>query len=79
MLSEAKRSLKILKENGYVRILNGNSVAYMCDWKRNNLIKKDRYQPGIYKGLLEKIESSMEPKWNPNGTQMEPKWNPRIG
>ena len=79
MTGNTKRSLKILEENGYVRILNGNLVAYINDWKRNNLIKKDRYQPGIYKGLLEKIESSMEPKWNPNGTQMEPKWNPRIG
>ena len=72
MTGNTKRSLKVLEENGYVRILDSNSVAYINDWKRNNLIKKDRYQPSIYKGLLEKIESSMEPKWNPSGTQMEP-------
>ena len=77
MTGNTKRSLKILEENGYVRILNGNLVAYINDWKRNNLIKKDRYQPSIYKGLLEKIESSMEPKWNPSGTQVEPQ--DRIG
>ena len=68
--------LRTLEKKGFVAVLNDDFVSYICDWKRNNLIKKDRYQPIIYKGLLEKIESSMEPKWNPSGTQVEPKWNP---
>ena len=72
MTGNTKRSLKILEENGYVRILDSNLVAYICDWKRNNLIKKDRYNPSVYKGLLEQIENFSEPKRNPSGTQMEP-------
>ena len=66
--------LRVLAAKGFVTVLNGDLVTYITDWNRNNLIKKDRYHPSIYKELLVKIEdgTQLEPKWNHCGTQMEP-------
>ncbi len=66
--------LRILVSKGFVTILNEDLVTYILDWNRNNLIKKDRYTPSIYRELLLKIEdgTQVEPSWNPNGTQAEP-------
>lgn len=66
--------LRVLAAKGFVTVLNGDLVTYITDWSRNNLIKKDRYHPSIYKELLVKIEdgAKVEPEWNPCGTQMEP-------
>lgn len=44
--------LEILASKGFVRILNEDLVAYICDWKVNNYIQKDRYRPSIYADLL---------------------------
>ena len=70
----AEDDLRVLAAKGFIIILNEDLVAYITDWKRNNLIKKDRYTPSIYKDLLIYIQdgTQMEPCWNPNGTQMEP-------
>lgn len=62
--------LRTLAEKGFVRILNDDLVTLICDWKVNNLIKKDRYHASIYAHLL--CCPDVEPNWNPDGTQMEP-------
>ncbi len=66
--------LRMLALKGFVSVLNDDLVTYIMDWSRNNLIKKDRYHPSVYKDLLVKIEdgSELDHEWNPNGTQTEP-------
>lgn len=71
-------ALEALVQRGFVRVLNEDMVTWITDWKRNNLLKKDRYTPSIYANLLPSDdELQTEPKWNPNGTQMEPQ--DRVG
>lgn len=66
--------LRVLCSKGFVTVLNEDLVTYITDWKRNNLIKNDRYHPSIYADLLVKIRdgTELEPAWNQNGTQLEP-------
>lgn len=66
--------LRVLCSKGFVTVLNEDLVTYITDWKRNNLIKNDRYHPSIYADLLVKIGdgAELEPTWNQNGTQLEP-------
>ena len=66
--------LRVLCSKGFVTVLNDDLVTYIVDWKRNNLIKSDRYHPSIYANLLVKIDdgTQLEPTWNQIGTQMEP-------
>ena len=66
--------LRVLASKGFVRVLNEDLVTYIQDWKKNNLIKTDRYHASIYKDLLVQISTGtqMEPTWNQPGTQMEP-------
>lgn len=65
--------LDLLEQKGFVRVLNEDLVTLIVDWKRNNLIKKDRYSPSIYAYLLPNEDGTKtEPIWNPFGTQMEP-------
>jgi len=66
--------LKVLASKGFISVLNDDLVSYITDWNRNNLIKKDRYHPSVYQGLLVQIAdgTQMEPTWNPDGTQTEP-------
>lgn len=51
----AEDDLRVLCSKGYITILNDELVSYITDWKRNNLIRSDRYQPSVYKNLLVKI------------------------
>ena len=51
----AEDDLRVLCSKGYITILNDELVSFINDWKRNNLIRSDRYQPSIYKNLLVKI------------------------
>lgn len=44
--------LKVLVAKGFVRVLNEEMVSYITDWKVNNYIRGDRYQPSIYKPLM---------------------------
>lgn len=57
--------LRVLVDKGFITVLNDDLVSFINDWKRNNLIKKDRYHESVYAHLL-------EPLRNPSGTQMEP-------
>lgn len=63
--------LKVLISKGFVYVLNEDLVTYISDWKRNNLIKKDRYNPSLYRELLVRLNDQ-----KPIGTHMEPGWNP---
>lgn len=66
--------LRVLVSKGFVTVLNDDLVSYITDWKRNNLIKKDRYRPSVYTDLLVQISNGTQPEpiWNPAGTQPEP-------
>lgn len=66
--------LRVLASKGFVTVLNEDLVTYIQDWSRNNLIKKDRYHASVYSDLLVQLNdgNSMEPVWNPSGTQTEP-------
>lgn len=47
--------LRVLASREFIRVLNDDLVSYITDWKRNNLIKKDRYQQSAYHSLLVQI------------------------
>ena len=66
--------LRVLVTKGFVVVLNEDLVTFITDWERNNLIKKDRYHPSIYKNLLVQFSdgSNLEPGWNPCGSVLEP-------
>ena len=51
----ADDDLRVLVSKGFVLLLNDELVAYITDWSTNNQIRKDRYQPSIYKNLLVKL------------------------
>lgn len=66
--------LRILCSKGFIVVLNEDLVSFITDWKKNNLIKNDRYHPSIYADLLAQIQdgTKVEPAWNQDGTQLEP-------
>ena len=66
--------LRVLAAKGFITVLNDDLVSFINDWKRNNLIKKDRYHESIYAHLLVQVQdgTQVEPEWNPDGTQAEP-------
>ena len=59
----AEDDLRVLVSKGFVVVLNEDLVSYITDWKRNNLIKTDRYHESAYHELLVKIQ---------DGTHLEP-------
>lgn len=66
--------LRVLMSKKFVTVLNEDFVTLINDWKRNNLIKRDRYRPSVYADLLVRLTdgTQVEPDWNPDGTQVEP-------
>lgn len=52
----AEDDLRVLATKGFIRVLNDDLVSLICDWSANNMIRRDRYTPSIYAGLLVKIE-----------------------
>lgn len=60
MTGATEDDLRILVAKGFVRVLNEDLVTYIMDWKRNNLIKKDRYHPSLYQDLLVKFQGMEE-------------------
>ncbi len=81
-LSGAKRSdLDTLEKKGYVKILSDELVTHILDWRKNNQIKNDRYQPSVYKELLgetaeQSPENQAKSEWIQSGTEPEPNRNP---
>ncbi len=63
--------LKVLISKGFVALLNDELVTYITDWARNNQIRRDRYQPSIYRNLLVKMpaEPLRLPDGKPDGSQ----------
>ena len=55
MTGSADDDLRVLVSKGFVSLLNDELVAYITDWSTNNQIRKDRYQPSIYRNLLVKL------------------------
>ena len=66
--------LRVLSSKGFVTVLNDDLVSLICDWSKNNLIKKDRYHPSIYQSLLVQLEggTKMVPDGFQAGSTMEP-------
>lgn len=59
-----ERELEPLVEENFVSVLlQEPPVIYINDWKRNNLIRKDRYTEGLYRELVERATGQ------PNDTQ----------
>jgi len=48
--------LNTLVDKGFIKILNEDLVAVICDWKTNNSIRSDRYKPSAYAELLSEPE-----------------------
>ena len=63
--------LRVLVSKGFVSLLNDELVSFIVDWSKNNQIRKDRYQPSIYKELLVKLGADNQRSTNgqPNGNQ----------
>lgn len=63
--------LRVLVSKGFVSVLNDELVSFIVDWSKNNQIRKDRYQPSIYAGLLVKMDDGNQRLTNgqPNGNQ----------
>lgn len=51
----AEDDLRVLASRGFIQVLNEDLVTYITDWKKNNLIRPDRYHPSVYSELLVKI------------------------
>lgn len=49
-------AIKELVERGFVTLLTDEMVCWINHWRRNNLIRADRYHPGIYKNLIPEDE-----------------------
>lgn len=52
MTGATEDDLRVLVSKGFVRLLNEDMVSYICDWRVNNQIRRDRYHEGRYKGLI---------------------------
>ena len=57
MTGAVEDDLRVLVAKGFVRVLNDDMVSAIVDWKKNNLIKNDRYTPSIYKDLLVQLNT----------------------
>ena len=58
LVGSTEDDLRVLVAKGFVQILNEDLVTYITDWKENNLIRSDRFQPSRYHELLVKMQSS---------------------
>ena len=57
MTGASEDDLKLLAAKGFIVILNAELVTYICDWKKNNMIRSDRRQPSMYAKLLGQFRS----------------------
>lgn len=56
--------LRVLTSKGFIKILNEDMVAFICDWRDHNSIRADRKIDSIYKDLLLQVlpEVALLPK-----------------
>lgn len=65
--------LNVLVARGFVRVLNDDLVIVILDWKKNNLIKNDRFHESIYHDLVESKNSTiLVPDCFQVGSKLEP-------
>lgn len=53
----AEDDLRVLASKGFVSVLNDDLVTFINDWSINNLIRKDRYKPSLYKGAFSEMQN----------------------
>lgn len=73
----AEDDLRVLATRGFITVLNDDLVSYIADWNTNNQLRKDRYHPSIYAGLLVKLEdgNQLATTRQPDGNQMETEYS----
>ena len=54
----SEADLQVLIAKGFVKLVNEDLVAYITDWNRNNFIRRDRYTPSEYHGLLAQLQDA---------------------
>lgn len=69
MSGSSEQDLQVLRANGLVEVFDEN-VLVILDWRENNQIRLDRYQPSKYKDIYVGL---------PNGNQMATIGKPSIG
>lgn len=69
--------LRVLVTKGFVTVLNDDLVTHITDWKENNLIRADRYQPSRYKYLILQLNNGT-PSDNQMATIGKPSDNQRL-
>lgn len=52
MIGASDYGLKLLHAKNFIRPLNDEMVYFVIDFHEQNTVRKDRYQPSIYKDLL---------------------------
>lgn len=52
--------LRVLASKGFVRVLNGDLVTCIVDWRRNNFIRPDRYKPSMYHEILVQLADTKQ-------------------
>jgi hypothetical protein len=75
LVGSTEDDLRVLVAKGFVQILNDDLVSYITDWKENNLIRSDRFQPSRYHELLVKMQNG-KALGIPNDNQVTTKWQP---
>ena len=61
MTGATEEDLKSLIQKGLVELLDEeDQIALIVDWKKNNLLPKDRYRKGVYRELLDKMQTERE-------------------
>ena len=68
-----------LESRVFLTVLNEDLVVYITDWKQNNLIRKNRYQEGMYAPLLRQVlgDAAPLPPREPEGEETQPE--PQAG
>jgi len=59
-VSSNEDDLKVLVSKEFVKVLNEDLVAFILDWRENNLIRSDRKINSIYKDLLLRMLPDVE-------------------
>lgn len=56
MTENSMDALRELMDGGFLTPLTDDFVCYINHWRRNNLIRQDRYHAGLYKALVQELE-----------------------
>ena len=71
------RNLKELLEAGFLEMVDEkNLVVHITDWEENNVIRKDRYTPSVYRKRL--AQQTEAPKDDPQPEPEQPELAPQT-